>query len=394
MRNLLPIGALAFLLAGCQGGGSPAQPPSMANTTLSPTYQLQSGSDSLVGLFTLQLDPAALQATVSAVRGSQAQPPQANTYDLDIENFLRPDSLRIRRVRRTPGGDLELTFRHSHPFPAPDVNAAITAQNRADLGYTGRLLILAEGTSQVYFGGEVRLDPTLVADADGYLNPGDLLATTGLTNTAFPYVLLADEAEDNRLGNSNGGLMHGSYEPLAGGWQRSNIGTGTGWTGFDFLHGGQSIENTFTLRGSALGSGPVDLQLAILIKYTDPRGQGGRSRRLPPPTPDVFAFAYRLPYAALDASKVTSTTFASVGTSAGASGTLNLLLRDWDATALESAGSLVGEEPDITLVEAGAAGTPVALFDAPALSGSAAALLPAGAFPASRGTKSHMPGCS
>lgn len=381
MRSFLStllLAGLAVLLS-CQRSSSPAHPTATPDAP-TPAYQLISGAESLVAQFALRVDLESLQATLTPVRGAQAQPPQAHTYDLDIENFLRPDSLRIRRVRRTPGGDLELTFRHSHPFPAPDANAAITAQNRADLGYTGRLLILAEGTSQVYFGGEVRLDPTLVADADGYLHPGDLLATTGLTNTAFPYVLLADEAEDNRLGQSNGGLMHGSYEPLAGGWQRSNIGTGTGWTGFDFLHGGQSIDNTFTLRESALGSGPVDLQLAILIKYTDPRGQGGRSRRLPPPTPDVFAFAYRLPYAALDASKVTSTTVASVGATAGASGTLNLLLRDWDATALESAGSLVGEEPDITLVEAGAAGTPVALFDAPALSGSAAALLPAGGF--------------
>jgi hypothetical protein len=174
-------------------------------------------------VFQVELDIATLRATVSPEAHRTVQFPQARSYDLDIANFLQPDSFAVREFALDPAGNVALTFAHRHPFAAPDFAAGITGQNRADLGYTGRLLILADLApgdiaANSWYGGTIRANPRLVEDADGYVNPGDLLANTGPFNAnTFPYVLLADEALNNRSNVDNGGQPNGNYDPPSGG---------------------------------------------------------------------------------------------------------------------------------------------------------------------------------
>ena len=336
---------------------------------------LNRGPEGIVARFHVQVDPAQLRARVTPEPVRAAQFPQALSYDLDIEKFLKSDSFRISQVGFDGNGDLRLTFKHRHPFPAPDFSAAITGVNRADLGYTGELLILADlDASEVpdhTFFGSVIANTELVTDPDGYLSPGDLLHASGFAVNAFPYVLLADEAKDNRTAVSNGGVMSGSYDAASGGWQQSNIGpTGIGWTGFDYVHGGQEITNSFTLRSTELGATPIAFDVAVLIKYTDPRGVTGRTRRFPALPADPLAFAYRLPFAALDGSviKVVGPPI-DIDAQVGASAPVSITVRDWDASATEAATSDLSSLSDVSLVQAGASGPPVADFSCPLLNG-------------------------
>ncbi|MCG3152914.1 MAG: hypothetical protein GEEBNDBF_02219 [bacterium] len=376
MRPLVPAALLylmTLLLTSC-GSGAPVA-PGLAGDPEATGYGLPTGArlpagDLVTAQFQVALDPDTLTAEVLPVRVPQAQPPQGLMYDLDIQQFLKADSFRLLGARTTAAGDFELEFSHAHPFPAPDFSASISGLNRADLGYTGRLLILAEGPAVSYFGGEVTMPVGAVIDADGYLNAGDLLSHTGLANDTFPYVLLVDEAQDNRAGRSNGGTMTGNYAPVTGGWQRGNAGgDGAGWVGYDYLHGGQRITNTFTLGGAALAGAGFRFSVAILIKYVDPRGAGGRSLRIPPEPADVLNFAYRLPYAALDCSKLTLTAPLTVNDlPAGDTASVSLRIRDWDAAAPEGADSTVGDDPDVSRIQQGAAGAPVVTLVCPALS--------------------------
>lgn len=374
MRHVHSLGVMAVvvlgLLSACSGASGPATPPVAPAATADVSYDLRAGEESLVAQFEVVIDPQSLTATVTPVpgRAGQAQPPQAISYDLDIANFLRPGSFEITSIRFDTAGDLLLGYIHRHPFRAPDFTAQITGQNRADLGYTGRLLVVANGTTQTYFSNTVRLDPTLVKNADGYFNPGDLLLGGSGTNNTFPYLLLADEQKNNRIGLNNAGNMTGSYAPAQGGWQRSNIGGGNLWTGYDYVHGGQELSNSMTLSRSALAATDYQFRVAVLIKYTDPRGIGGRTRRFPPDPFDVTQFAYRLPYAALDCSQITldQESYAIDGTTNAVVG-VGTQIRDWDATATEAGDADLSDETDVTLIEPGAAGPPVVEVSAPFL---------------------------
>ncbi|HYE76520.1 MAG TPA: PKD domain-containing protein, partial [bacterium] len=388
MRSLVPLclAGLGLVAAACSGNSpaAPAHAPA-GSPALAPTYSFHPGGESLVAQFRLTIDPAALTATAEPVAGrsGQAQPPQALSYDLDIANFLKPDSFEVTSVGRDVAGDLTLGFIHRHPFPAPDFSRPISGQNRADLGYTGRLLVLADVNTRSFFG-DVTTDPTLVKAPDGYLRTGDLLAAQGLAHNTFPYVLLADDGEDNRITAtnntplSNGGTPQGTYDPAVGGWQRSNIGAGLGWTGYDYLHAGQGATNTLTLYASAMSAAPLSLDVVVLIKYTDPRGQGGRSLRFPPVDFDVTQFAYRLPYAALDASKISRPVSQPIpiATTTGATAQVVFDVRDWDKAAAEAADANLSDEFDVTLIEPGASGVPTAELQVPALNPTPAIILP------------------
>ncbi|MEO7992794.1 MAG: hypothetical protein ABI743_00210 [bacterium] len=366
MRSLFActvgMAGLAVTLAACSGSGaqSPTNAPVAAATspTFAPAYAFTPGAESMVGAFHVTIDPETLNATATPIvgRNGASQPPQAISYDLDIANFLKPDSFQIVGIQADPDGDLALKFSHKHPFSAVNFSGPISGKNRADLGYTGRLMIIADGTPQNFFSNSVKLDPTLVKNPDGYCNTGDLLTQTGLTNNTFPFVLLADEAEDNRVGISNSGNPMGNYTSASGGWQRGNAGTGgNGWTGFDYVHGGQEVTNTFTLHKEALIATSYALDVAILIKYTDPRGVGGRTMRFPVEPADVSKFAYRLPFSALDNSKITFDPL-TIDAAGGSSTTLDMAVRDWNHDATESADADLSDDLDVSTVEPGAPG--------------------------------------
>ncbi|MCG3152909.1 MAG: hypothetical protein GEEBNDBF_02214 [bacterium] len=362
--------SLCAMLVGCQQSPTPLSPPLATDPPVAALARQETAEGmTLLAGFHLQIDPAALTASVTPHRSGQAQPPQGQRYDLDIANFQNADSFRVTGVQVLGSGNFRVTFSHAHPFPAPNVANPVSGTNRADLGYSGRLLILTGYNPKSYFSGAVRLSAGAVVGPDGYVETGDLLAHAGpALVTAYPYKLLADEAQDNRTGVSNGGSPIGSYVAGSGGWQRNNLGAaGTGWTGYDYLHGGQSITNQFTLSKEVLTASNFALDVALLIQYTDPRGSGGSTHRLPAETASVTNFAYRLPYAALDVSRVIPTANLTLQPVVGSSATLEVRVRDWDAGAAEAPGKQVGTQANVALIQQGGSGAPEVVLDCPDL---------------------------
>ena len=371
MRAIALLVLAGLPLLGCQSAVAPTSPAAQQeegdpNTSIPSWEGFGESGVYLSPVVQVRIDPATLTAWVDVQRSASAQPPQAIYYDFDIANFLNSESFVVTGVSLDEFGDFVLDFTHAHPFPAPDVGAPISGINRADLGYTGRLLVLSSGPPELFFDGTVRLDPNLVKFPDGYVNPGDLLQndTFRLANT-FPYVLLADDGEDNRVGVSNGGDPEGSYAAAFGGWQRNNLGPeATGWTGFDFIHGGQTIENQLVFSREALEGNNNVVDLVFLIKYTDPRGAGGPNNRLPGEDIDESAFAYRLPYAALDNSVINITDpLVPQNTCCSWTDTLEISIRDWDTRADEAGDADLSDETDVSLIQPGASGIPSVRFD-------------------------------
>lgn len=361
MRLVAAPAIVALIMIGC---GTPSAGVSVVPSGIHHGPTTAEGQF-IAGRFNVVLDPLALSAVVTPPRLAQAQPPQAFQYDLDIANFLAADSFEVTGVSYDGAGDVVLDFIHRHPFPAPDLTQVPFGKNRADLGYTGRLLILATTRSVPFFNGAITTDPGLIRDADGYCHAGDLLHVFGMPNNTFPYVLLADDGEDNRIGVSNGGNPRGNFGDDPAGWQRSNLGAnGTGWTGYDILHGGQGVRNRITFSREDLTAQPLEFEVAMLIKYTDPKGAPGRTLRLPPEIADPLQFAYRMPYGALDASRIAIPGILFLGAEAGASQPWGFPLRDWDAQASEAVDGDLSDETDVSLVQPGASGFPTAEVDA------------------------------
>lgn len=318
-------------------------------------------------MYALQVDPESLQATTSFI-ATPRQGQQSELYNLSISNFLRPDSLKIEQVTRT-GDDLEVVVRFTHPFrAAQDIFGTPSAANREDLAVTGRVLLLTEG-ADVYFNGDVRTHATVLANPDGFFQPGPLLPDTGLIANTFPYKLLVDERIDNRIGVSNGGQPTGNYSPVNGGWQTSQFLAGP--TGYDLIAQGQASRIPIVLDGDALASG-VSLRLAVMVKYEDPRGGTNsvskRANRLP--SNDVTRFAYRMPHGALDVGRVdfSGETGGLISNTISAT-TITVAVRDWDARANEAGQTNLAGESNVSLVSAGESGIPVAELSLPDLLG-------------------------
>ncbi|HYE78450.1 MAG TPA: hypothetical protein VEI97_10720, partial [bacterium] len=353
------------------------------------------------GGYTLTIDTAALTGELSPWRTGTGI--QGKLYDLDIDNFMKRDTLQLNGLRFDGDGNVVVDYTVTHPFAPPsNLDGPATAANRADLGFTGRVLFLGDVPSddipnQTFFG-DVVANTNLVLDADSYVSPGDLLAQgEGLNATAFPGKLIVDEAigaGGNRIGISNGGDPRGNYDPAAGGWQRSNMGTNrNGWTGYDFLHQGQRARNAVTFDREALGANQASLAVAILIKYTDPRGvpfSQNRGVRLPQNPPDPAVFAYRVPNGALDASKITfdgddiDRGTIDLTTAVGSSADFSILIRDWDARATETTESELSDDPALDHINIGTSGAPVVTVSMPGLVN--------GTVPFSAGAQTGLPG--
>lgn len=310
---------------------------------------------------------------------------QGRYYDLDISRFLRGDTLRVASIQRDVNHDLLLTFEHRHPFPAPKFSDPITAANRADLSYTGRLLILSDNTVVTFDQAGLHTDPTLVRNPDGFAATGDLLLRSGFTNNLFPYKLLVDEAADNRQRLSNGGVPQGNYDIAAAGWNQGNAGAnGQGWTGFDMLHAGQSVRFELAIRADRLAAGPVTIPLAILIKYCDPRGTPDATGRFPLDPPDAVAFSYRMPHGALDVGRCQSCASLQLLNQPGSAASFTVHVRDWDALASETPDDTLWDNPAPHAILPGAGGVPTVVVEAPGVM--------AGQVPLTRQQGSGLPG--
>ncbi|HYE78443.1 MAG TPA: hypothetical protein VEI97_10680, partial [bacterium] len=336
----------------------------------------------------LTADGAGVAIEALPARAAQT-PDQGRLFHLDIGQFMRPRDLEIRAFRYNGDGNLQVDYAVHHPFPAPDLTQPPGGKNRSDLGFTGQLLILADVpaaqvASHTYFPGVVA-NTEAVVDADGYVNPGDLLfRDTAQWATAFPYKLVVDEARDNREGVGNDGRPTGNYDPTRGGWQAFNIdefGVKNGWTGYDFLHQGQTVRGSFTLDRRILAQpGGFRVQLAVLIKYQDPKGTVPSVDpyvRFPQTDPvDIHKFCYRVPFGALDASKVDlAPAEGFLSTGVGTMATLDVKVRDWDATAPIAANN-PGDDPNLNSVQFGADGRPAVDAGIPTLGDSPFPSLP------------------
>lgn len=320
---------------------------------------------------TLHLDSATANASLTA------QPPRHSAGNdqlatLALNAFLTPSQLQIDTVRRTETS-LVITLRVTHPIPAPQLSQPASARNRADLGFAGRLLVLAdvpqaERPWSRFYGDAVRANLSLLSDPDGYLEPRGLLPTDTFANT-FPYKLLIDEARNNRIGVSNGGDPKGNYLSAVGGWQRLNLGASAKqWTGFGYLHAGQSATIDLALELTALQAGPIDLPLALLATHVQPTGGATPwQHRLPSVQVNTDTFAYRMPFGAIDCERVAVPNPPRLATRAGATTAVQVLIRDWDARAATSTLADLSREPDITRVPAGTAGLPRVMMDAPTI---------------------------
>ncbi|MCG3152916.1 MAG: hypothetical protein GEEBNDBF_02221 [bacterium] len=398
MMNGLKIAAgvlgLTLVLPGCQQGITDPVPAPPATPVSVTAGMPGTGPDEFVaGIWDLILDPESLTAEVVMRHAGTSQPPQNLSFDLDIDQFLTRRSLFVSGIFNTSQGDLGVSLIHAHPFPTPNLAQPATALNRTDLSYTGRLLVIPSGMPTMYFENEVRLRPGVVLNPDGYVNPGDLLAMGNqlqLTNT-HPYVLLVDELADSRILVSNQGVARGNYDPLLGGWQRANLGSnGNGWTGYDYLHAGQRSVMVVVLAKEAVETS-VTFSLAVLIKYTDPRGAGGPGLRFPPEEVDVTQFAYRLPYAALDVSKVGMPANLSMGQLQNDELVVNLSVRDWDRAATEATGHALGALTDVSLIQQNASGLPTARFHMPDLFVGSLTLTPGGPATGEAGDELNYP---
>lgn len=386
------VWALALAICGCNGQGadlfSPASQPVDSTATaieVSPGNAIFDGTSAqnTVGIYTVDVNLDSLSATATLARTGEASD---NTYELPLAPFMQPGGLRIVNVTRTPT-TVDISYTVEHPIPAPtDLSAPPSAANRADLGAIMRVLFLgdvASATGNTFFAGagDVIAETSLVANAQGYFTPKGLITLGGsaIANT-FPYRMVVDEAANSGLGNRDGipGVAGvngiGNYDPLTGGWQQGNMGPSrTGWTGYGMLHQGQSATSTVKLNLAALSTaGSFSFNTALIAKYIDPRGGNSgverRSNRLPSASGDPLAFAYRMPYGALDCEEVR---FA--GESGGfvpnapSFSILNFHVRDFDARAGETTVTDLGLDPNVNLVQIGGSGAPTLTVDIPGI---------------------------
>jgi len=425
------IGSSVLLSCSSTNPVNPATPSNadVSPVPLSVVSTLVSGEQQTVAMYHLRIDAETLAVSVENVTDRFAQAsPQAKSFDLElwgaIEDGAGNPFLTIRGAQQfsvtgvddIPGLGKLVSFTHKHPIATPNYTTGPSnfytacadclcysdtppggsrpsqqdeclrakdlgtvrpnALNRSDLSYSGRAVFLPNvpGDTRTFFTPGITVDTAGVVGPDGYIDARSVINATGdirhdnLTNTIFPYVLLADETKNNRTGISNGGDPEGNYGADPNGWQRSNIGTGfKGWTGYDVLHAGQTISNSVVLK--ELPAGGYDAFVALVIKYTDPRGASSLFWRWPTPVADPLQFAYRMPYGALDASVVIPPAQAvSIQAVAGSTAALEVEVRDWDRAATEIAGSDLSGEADVSKVQNNAAGNCVVTLSAPALS--------------------------
>lgn len=407
MRNAtLFIALVPLLIIACvRGERDPVLGAASPGTPM--THLLPRGSEWSPAAFRFTLNPDTLATAVTPLPARTAAGFQASMFDLDLSRFQTLRQFEVTGTRLTSFGDVEVVFRHAHPWPAPNLALPPSAMNRADLSYTGRVLFLADVAAsqvpnQTFFDGVIANTQT-IRYADGYVRPGGVLAATGLTANTFPYMLLADDwkfsvsPRTTRITPTGENQSFGQYDTAIdeGGWQIANLGENrVAWEGYDFVHAGQTHENRFTIHGDLLEDGPLELDVALLLKYTEPKGSADKALRLPPATVDVSQFAYRMPHGALDCSKVvidyhpTATPpddIVHLPAEIGSVLHLACEIRDWDRGAVEVLDPDISLQNDISAVEFQARGLPTVDVHCPALSGTIASLSSTSATATGRG---------
>ncbi|MEO7994266.1 MAG: hypothetical protein ABI743_07690 [bacterium] len=392
------IGALVIgsgCLATLMGCGGSAQSSSLSVTVPPPSPALAASHQgdsaiACIGTWDLAIDPNNLTATITPSRHGLGI--QGKLYDLDISAFLRSGLIGVDSVEGSDDSQLQLNYRVTHPFAAPKIGSPISATNRADLSVTGAVVFLPPTgvfdpfVSDPSTGASVPVYPIL--NADTFIRTGDLTLvdmSTSIANT-WPAKLIVDEAlgpDGNRIGVGNAGSARGNYQAATGGWTVNDLGaSGDHWTGFDVLHAGQSATNSVIIDRRYFQNNTPPIQIAVMIKYTDPRGVPyGQNQqvRMPQDPADATVFAYREPNGALDASKWIPgsemdplTREITIPGSNGSNFQFTIALRDWDARAIETSEPVLDADPLLSHVNIGTSGAPVVtLVATPFMSGDA-----------------------
>ncbi|MEO7993660.1 MAG: hypothetical protein ABI743_04610, partial [bacterium] len=383
------LAVVALVTVGCShatpfevapSAATPSQSPRLPGATYAPggaallggTVVDRDAQQAALAIYTLQLDPATLQASLTPQVVRQGQE-NDDLYELPLDNLVSPGSFTVLEVK-ADADSVDVTWQFTHPFKAPaDVTAPATAANRADLGISGRVAFLAEvssATGNTFFQDTpgdltVILNPSLLQNPDGFVKPAGLLALSGFTANTFPYQALVDERNNgNRIGISNDADVRGNYD-AGNGWQREDFGaTNDGFTGYGILHQGQAVTRTIRFSLAALQTGQtIALDVAILAKYVDPRGGATlpekKANRLPGAAADVTKFCYREPHGSLDIEAFRfQGQVGNIAANSGDSAELRFTVVDWDARATETAQANLATEITTSRVNIGASGAP------------------------------------
>ncbi|MEO7994080.1 MAG: hypothetical protein ABI743_06745, partial [bacterium] len=353
--QLLPL----LILAGCAGH----DPVSAPQSATPPETHLRTRSEITLQA-SLRIDPHANTAEITLPEWSRGGTANDESYLLSLQRFAQPAQFRVTAVRKT-ASRLEIDWRFAHPFAGPsDPAAAPTAKNRADLGFTGYVVVgvdVPTAANNTYFT-DVVANTALIANADCYYRPAALLPGIAINANTFPAQVLVDERGlGNREGISNGGTPSGNFG--VDGWTRPELGSAAPynkWTGFGVLHQGQAVTRTLILNRAAL---PVDiavsLPLWIVAKYTDPRAARTVLDRLPAAPADITHFGYRMPQGALDVQRIVFE--GSTGTytpNVASAVTLGFHVEDWDVRSFASIFPDLAQETEVTKVAQGEQGFP------------------------------------
>lgn len=304
MRHLsVALPALAIVaLAGCATSGpltptTPATPQDFAGSTV----MVGDMATSALGALDIAIDPDTLEFTATPV-APRAAAGQGDNFQLSIRPFLAPKHLKLIGITRNPAGNLELTVRLTHPFAAPaDLVGPPTGTKRVDLHvFDVNGILVADGTD-AFYNGAVLTNGNLLANADGYRDPGILFDKSAFGipvsgANVFPYRVFA-----NGLDTTSDRNNQGNYDPADNGWQSTEF---LAPTGFDVFAQGTSADVIYELIPP--GSGSLDFALVVTAKYQDPRSAGaGRTKRLP--TANPLDLRYILPEASGDLQRISAT---------------------------------------------------------------------------------------
>lgn len=364
------VGAAAVALMGCSGSG-PVAPsgqglnPAAGNVFVDTTGQLAQMAGPIVH-FDLDVAKGTAKVSPYSRKGSTI----GDLFLLNVDQFscvVAPDPSGTFQNFNGVANTVEFHYLVKHPFAAPpNPTGAASAGNRADLGITGRAVFLvdapagrvADATSalnkddyEFTFGtNTVVMDTKDILNADGYIDPGALLAAgsgdAGYTpqngTTAYPYrVLVNDGVADSRIDSATstaiprGADSHGNWTVGTPFNDVANATGGIKWAGYGYLHQGQTAKN-FVVINIASGSS-VSLNAMVIANYADPRGGATpaerKANRLP--SGDATKFAYKAPHCAVDDEHVAFGTLsaASLGAAAASTVTSDISVVDQDANA-------------------------------------------------------------
>ncbi|MEO7993921.1 MAG: hypothetical protein ABI743_05940 [bacterium] len=374
MRNICwfaIIGASTLALLGCSGS-TPTNPAGAGMSATIPVSSFTSVgvTTANAGEFHIDVDLKTGKATVTP-RASRNGSAIGDLFYLKVNQF----GLSLGGISLSgfdPITDtVELHYDIAHSFPAPaTLGGPATAANRADLGVSGRVVFLEDAPSGrvpdansplnkddyefPFASGTEVMNTKAILNADGFFDPAGTLSTTPANGTtAYPFKVLVDESQDNRVyvindstGISNGGDSHGNYTSTIN-WSATSALTPDriAYTGYGVLHQGQRASN-FIVFSVAPGAATISLDTAIIATYSDPRGgttsAAKRANRLP--SNDPTKFAYRMPHGAVDMEQIAISNNGPLGTAPGATATCDISIVDQDASA--TVGTGLGEIPN------------------------------------------------